>query len=147
MSSNSNSSSSSKNIPFLSKAKKAAASIIGLISPNKMNKNPISNDSLINFNPLPLNEMINKINLIKKDIQNVKRPNYQNSVFNLKRTTPPNKLINPKGDGNCLFRCFSLILTGIEMYHKEIREAICNYMEKDESNYWSLRLGNAYVLN
>ena len=43
---------------------------------------------------------------------------------------PPNPYnIKPiVGDGNCLFRCFSYVITGSEDQHMEIRNAIVNHM-------------------
>ena len=40
----------------------------------------------------------------------------------------PWKCEDIKGDGNCLFRCFSKILTGTENHHLKIRGEICRYM-------------------
>ena len=33
-----------------------------------------------------------------------------------------------QGDGNCLFRCFSNLLTGSQEHHFLVRTLICNYM-------------------
>ena len=41
---------------------------------------------------------------------------------------PPNHIKYIRGDGNCLFRCFSYILTGSEEQHMAVRTAIVNLM-------------------
>ena len=38
----------------------------------------------------------------------------------------PSELRDVRGDGNCLFNCFSLILTGSEIHASSIRNTICN---------------------
>ena len=40
----------------------------------------------------------------------------------------PWKCEDIKSDGNCLFRCFSKIVTGTEKHHLKIRGEICRYM-------------------
>jgi len=44
--------------------------------------------------------------------------------------TRPNlqTLCNVEGDGNCLFRAFSYVITGSEDQHIEVRNALVNYM-------------------
>ena len=44
--------------------------------------------------------------------------------------TPPNtcRIKCITGDGNCLFRCFSYIITGSEEEHAEVRAIIVSYM-------------------
>ena len=37
-------------------------------------------------------------------------------------------LRNTYGDGNCLFRAFSYIITGSENQHLEVRDALLSYM-------------------
>ena len=41
------------------------------------------------------------------------------------------KIRDVKGDGNCLFRCFSRYLYGMEERHKEIRFKIVRYVARD----------------
>ena len=41
---------------------------------------------------------------------------------------PPNGYKGIEGDGNCLFRTFSFILTGSEDQHMAVREAILDHM-------------------
>ena len=41
---------------------------------------------------------------------------------------PPNRFKRIGGDGNCLFRTFSFILTGSENQHMAVREAILDHM-------------------
>ena len=38
------------------------------------------------------------------------------------------------GDGNCFFRCISYAITGIEDYHRQIRQKTCYYMETNETD-------------
>ena len=40
----------------------------------------------------------------------------------------PNRLKSIEGDGNCLFRTFSFILTGSENQHMTVRHAILDHM-------------------
>ena len=44
--------------------------------------------------------------------------------------TKPNlrTLRNVQGDGNCLFRAMSFVITGCERQHMEVRNAILSYM-------------------
>ena len=44
------------------------------------------------------------------------------------KTYQPWRYIDIQGDGNCLFRCFSKILTGSEKHHLKLRGEICRYM-------------------
>ena len=39
------------------------------------------------------------------------------------------------GDGNCLFRCMSTILTGSQLFHKKLRQELCRYVLTDGSKY------------
>ena len=41
---------------------------------------------------------------------------------------PPNHINRIRGDGNCLFRSFSYIITGSEEQHMAVRIAILNHM-------------------
>ena len=49
------------------------------------------------------------------------------------------------GDGNCLFRCFSVVITGTENHHVAVRREICKHMENDENGFWSNLLGLSYL--
>ena len=64
------------------------------------------------------------------DMNNVMRqmPNYRmgGTAQGLK---PPDKVFVIRGDSNCYFRALSLILTGTEIYHVKIRQAICDFIE------------------
>ena len=42
---------------------------------------------------------------------------------------PPDKVFVIRGDGNCYFRALSFILTGTEIYHIQIQQAICDFIE------------------
>ena len=42
---------------------------------------------------------------------------------------PPDKVFVIRGDGNCYFRALSFILTGTEIYHIQIRQAIFDFIE------------------
>ena len=42
---------------------------------------------------------------------------------------PPDKVFVIRGDGNCYFRALSFILTGTEIYHVKIQQAICDFIE------------------
>ena len=44
------------------------------------------------------------------------------------RLTPPLTFKYIRGDGNCLFRCFSHIITGSQEHHLRIRQAIVHHM-------------------
>ena len=46
-----------------------------------------------------------------------------------KGVVPPKKVFVIWGDGNCYFRALSFILTGTEIYHVEIQQAICDFIE------------------
>ena len=50
----------------------------------------------------------------------------------------PAVTISAKGNGQCLPNCFSLILSGCDMYAFLIRHALCNFIE-DPDNFSSLR--------
>jgi hypothetical protein len=45
------------------------------------------------------------------------------------------QVIDVSPDGNCLFRSVSVLLFGDETHQAEIREAVCNYMEKDAKRF------------
>lgn len=45
-----------------------------------------------------------------------------------------NKLHQVRGDGNCFFRAVCYILTGDEMQHKEVRDAIVAHMQKPSTD-------------
>ena len=53
------------------------------------------------------------------------------SLENLQNYSP-NEIINVKGDGNCLFRCFARIVYGNEGEHNKIRSQICDEFEKNQ---------------
>ena len=42
---------------------------------------------------------------------------------------PPDKVFVIRGNGNCYFRALSFILTGTEIYHIQIWQAICDFIE------------------
>ena len=42
--------------------------------------------------------------------------------------THPNRIRRIGGDGNCLFRCFSYVITGSEQHHRAIRSALIQHM-------------------
>lgn len=44
-------------------------------------------------------------------------------------------------DGNCLFRCFSVCLTGSQNYFSEIRQLLVRHMEQDEAPKFSDYIG------
>ena len=50
-------------------------------------------------------------------------------TVNLRR---PGRTRNIQGDGNCLFRCFSYIITGSEQHYREIRSAIVAHLPNIE---------------
>ena len=47
--------------------------------------------------------------------------------------TCPDKVRKIMGDGNCLFRSFSSIVTGVQTEHLEIRAAILGHMKENEA--------------
>ena len=64
------------------------------------------------------------------DVNSVMRqmPNYRmgGTARGLK---PPDKVFIIRGDGNCYFRALSFILTGTGIYHVQIRQVICDFIE------------------
>ena len=45
----------------------------------------------------------------------------------------PSKLYHTRGDGNCLFRCLSYVLTGRQVYHTTLRTKILSHMRDIEN--------------
>ena len=45
--------------------------------------------------------------------------------------------ITIQGDGNCLFRCFSSILTGRQDQHADLRSAVVKHILQDDGNRYS----------
>ena len=64
------------------------------------------------------------------DMNSVMRqmPNYRmgGTAWGLK---PPDIVFVIRGDGNCYFRALSFILTGTEIYHIQIWQAICDFID------------------
>jgi len=61
------------------------------------------------------------------------KPKYGVSKEGIERTTPPRTRFPVLGDGNCLFRSYSVFLTGSEEFYHQIRMLLCDYMlEKRE---------------
>ena len=52
----------------------------------------------------------------------------------IKITTEPAKVAHIRGDGNCLFRAFSINLFGVQSYHKSVRETLYSLLQEIESN-------------
>ena len=55
-----------------------------------------------------------------------------------------------EGDGNCLFRAFSYIITGSESQHMAVRLAILSHMKMDQDSAWGTdieMLTLAHLLN
>ena len=50
-----------------------------------------------------------------------------------KKVGQPSKLLHILGDGNCLFRAFSYVITGRQTYHMKVREQIINHMRDIET--------------
>ena len=50
-----------------------------------------------------------------------------------KKLGEPSKLLHILGDGNCLFRAFSCVITGRKTYHMNVREQIINHMRDIET--------------
>ena len=50
-----------------------------------------------------------------------------------KKVGQPSKLLHILGDGNCLFRAFSYVITGRQTYHMKLREQIINHMRDIET--------------
>ncbi|CAG9312414.1 unnamed protein product [Blepharisma stoltei] len=44
-------------------------------------------------------------------------------------------IIPMKGDGNCMFRAISCHLTGFQESHRDIRNLVADYFEKNEERY------------
>ena len=59
--------------------------------------------------------------------------------------TIPNRKKRVVGDGNCLFRSFSYIITGSENYHREVRKAIVDHMPLLRPEVLSVYLGDTTV--
>ena len=49
----------------------------------------------------------------------------------IKISAEPVKLVNMQGDGNCLFRAFSFVISGVQSYHRKIREKLVTFMEEN----------------
>ena len=56
----------------------------------------------------------------------------EHAVKPSKKLGQPSKLIHILGDGNCLFRAFSYVITGRQVYHTKVREQIINHMRHIE---------------
>ena len=61
------------------------------------------------------------------------QPTDQNSTMagQKLRDFEPLKCDTIEGDGNCLFRCLSKVISGSEEYHAKVRGEICRYMLSD----------------
>lgn len=53
----------------------------------------------------------------------------------LVRASVPKLLRTTHGDGNCLFRCFSLVVTGTESYHDLLRKAITDHLQNNGEKF------------
>ena len=42
---------------------------------------------------------------------------------------------NVKGDGNCFYRCFSVVIYGTEDLHSEVRQEICDFMTEHSEKF------------
>jgi len=51
----------------------------------------------------------------------------------LKPLGQPSKLLHTLGDGNCLFRALSYVITGRQVYHAQVRNKIINHMRSIEN--------------
>lgn len=105
----------------------------------ELERNPI--DTPINFRPLSLDEMKRRAEKISLNSSSITRPDYGPNMQGIPRTTPPNRKLSITGDGNCLFRCFSVIISGTQRHHALFRTEICNYIELDEDSFFSYRQG------
>ena len=59
-------------------------------------------------------------------------PNHVQAGSPIHALTPPTRKVGITGDGNCLFRAISYIVTGSEDYHLGVRVAVVNYMSEIE---------------
>lgn len=103
--------------------------------------------SKINFNPINADEM-KKISreVFSIDTSNITRPAYTEPIFDIPRTCGPDgsKIQRAFPDGNCLFNCLSLILTGTERHHLTIRKRICQHIKEDRDGFWRHRFSNLH---
>ncbi|KAL3851911.1 hypothetical protein ACJMK2_015606, partial [Sinanodonta woodiana] len=54
------------------------------------------------------------------------------------QTSPPKQTASVQADGNCFFRALSYVITGVEDYHMNIREAITMCVEKNSGMFRTL---------
>ena len=84
--------------------------------------------TLINFFPITgewQTENCDKFDLTVKNVHDSGRGR------KIKITSEPTKVACMRGDGNCLFRTFSFVLSGVQSFHKTVREKIVSYMEEN----------------
>ena len=55
-------------------------------------------------------------------------PNHVQAGSPIHALTPPTRKVGITGDGNCMFRAISYIVTGSEDCHLGVRVAVVNYM-------------------
>lgn len=55
----------------------------------------------------------------------------QKNVFD----SPPKETQRVRGDGNCLFRALSHVITNSEEYHGQLRKLICDQIQKQDRRY------------
>ena len=93
-----------------------------------------SDDPIIT--PITIEWQKDKCNLL--DIKFRQRTDQHSSIEGHKlRLFEPWKFDTITGDGNCLFRCLSKIISGTEEYHTKLRGEICRYMLSDGKDYIS----------
>ncbi|XP_071943839.1 uncharacterized protein [Antedon mediterranea] len=64
---------------------------------------------------------------------NVKNFHKTHLKCEMDKAARPTKVVNMRGDGNCLFRALSYILFGVQNYHVVVRDYILNYMSMNKN--------------
>lgn len=71
----------------------------------------------------------------KKPASQCEKPSGNLSTIEQLLASQNRKLIQIKGDGNCLFRALSLVVYGSEMYHSKIRELLVNFVRSNADKF------------
>ena len=84
--------------------------------------------NLINFLPTKSQWQREKSTIFGVSVKNVYECGRKRKIT---ISAEPVKLVNMRGDGNCLFRAFSFVISGVQSYHRQIREKLVTFMEEN----------------
>ena len=79
------------------------------------------------FNPISGNSQQCLCALLKLPLQ------FTHSAQSVEPLSNPTKIVPIIGDGNCLFRSFSYVITGRQTYHNLLRQKIVDHMQTIEN--------------